>query len=303
MKIEIGAQKPENFRVDSRCGLHCTDCLWKESQGCGGCIETQGHPFHGACPIAACCQSREVTHCGECDSIPCNRLYTYSYLDPEHGDRPPGDRVSVCRHWAAQSGKRKWRNVLLTAAGFEDMAGRQKVNIVNRFLAMLHQPVAEARVLFIPTAAIDDAAKDMAEWCRRELIGVGIDTENITDYDLDGSLTEAAAMEFDVIYFTGGNTGHLLQRIKDTGFEAIIKKMVYANRDYVGVSAGSLIATPNIGNPLDERTAGLALVQAYLSVHQAPGTPPRTDLGLPHFSLSDNQALAVHWNGYELIEN
>lgn len=35
--------------VDSRCGLHCTGCGWKKSSGCGGCIETAGHPFHGAC--------------------------------------------------------------------------------------------------------------------------------------------------------------------------------------------------------------------------------------------------------------
>lgn len=25
--------------IDSRCGLHCTGCPWKESCGCGGCIE------------------------------------------------------------------------------------------------------------------------------------------------------------------------------------------------------------------------------------------------------------------------
>lgn len=290
-------------RVDSRCGLHCTACLWKESHGCGGCIETQGHPFYGACRIAACCQRREVTHCGECDIIPCNKLFAFSYLDPEHGDKPPGDRVSVCRHWAAQSGKHKWHNVLLTAAGFEDMGGRQKVNIVNRFHAMLPQSASDTKVLFIPSAAIDDAAKDMAERCRCELIRVGVNIENITDYNLDGSLTEQDAMTFDVIYFTGGNTSHLLQRIKETGFDAIIKRMVYANRVYVGVSAGSIIATPSIGIPLDEKTAGLALVQAYLSVHQPQGTPPRTDLGLPHLLLSNNQALAVHWNGYELIEN
>ena len=31
--------------IDSRCGLHCTGCEWKESQGCGGCIETNGNPL------------------------------------------------------------------------------------------------------------------------------------------------------------------------------------------------------------------------------------------------------------------
>ena len=68
--------------IDSRCGLHCTGCEWKESHGCGGCIETMGHPFHGECPIAICCQDKGLMHCGECKIIPCTKLYAYSYLDP-----------------------------------------------------------------------------------------------------------------------------------------------------------------------------------------------------------------------------
>ncbi len=91
--------------IDSRCGLHCTGCEWKESQGCGGCIETKGHPFHGECPIAICCQDKGHTHCGECSILPCDKLYEYSYLDPEHGDNPPGARVETCRKWAAENVK------------------------------------------------------------------------------------------------------------------------------------------------------------------------------------------------------
>lgn len=288
--------------IDTRCGLCCTGCAWKESHGCGGCIETQGHPFHGECAIALCCQDKGLTHCGECNIIPCDKLYAYSYLDPEHGDKPQGARVSVCRKWAAESGKQAWNRVLLTSAGFEDWDGRQKTHIVNRFLAMLDKPAYEARVLFIPTAAIDDEAREMAAWCRRELLGVGILEENITLYDIDGSLTEDEAMKFDVIYFTGGNTGHLHQRIRETGFDTIIKKLVYANKVYVGVSAGSIIATPNIGDAFDKETAGLALVHAYISVHQPEGTLAQSGLPLPHIPLTDNQALAVSWAGYEIIE-
>lgn len=289
--------------IDSRCGLNCTGCAWKESHGCGGCIETRGRPFHGECPIAICCQDKGFTHCGECGIIPCDKLYTYSYLDPEHGDKPQGARVEVCRKWAAESGKQAWSNVLLTSAGFEDMDGRQKRNIVNRFRDMLGMPVNKAKVLFIPTAAIDDEAKEMAEMCRCELIKAGIPAENIMDYNIDGSISEDEAMKFDAIYITGGNTGHLLRRIKETGFDAIIKKMVYANKVYVGVSAGSIIATPNIGGVLDKNTAGLALVHAYISVHQPEGKLQLADSHLPRISLTDNQALAVNWGGYEIVEN
>ena len=33
--------------VEPRCGLHCTECEYKGTCGCGGCIETNGHPFYG----------------------------------------------------------------------------------------------------------------------------------------------------------------------------------------------------------------------------------------------------------------
>lgn len=86
--------------IDSRCGLHCTGCEFKDSCGCGGCIETSGHPFHGECPVAVCCQNRGLTHCGECPDIPCELLMQYS-CDPEHGDNPCGARIEQCRRWAA----------------------------------------------------------------------------------------------------------------------------------------------------------------------------------------------------------
>jgi len=229
-------------------------------------------------------------------------LYAYSYLDPDHGDKPPGARVAVCRNWATQYGIYTWGNVFLTSAGFEDMEGRHKPHIVRRFLDNLNTPTNEAKVLFIPTAALSDEAKHMADLCKREILGVGINSDNITVYDLDGSMPEEKAMTFDVVYFTGGNTRHLLRRVKETGFDVIVKRMVYANKVYVGVSAGSIIATPNISDPFDEQTAGLSLVNVYLSVHQPEGTLPRSDLPLPHIPLTDNQALVVSWAGYEIIE-
>lgn len=287
--------------IDTCCGLCCASCSWKESAGCGGCIATKGHPFHGECPIAVCCLGKGHTHCGECEVIPCQNLFAYSYLDPVHGDKPPGNRIQVCRNWAAASGKHRWEKVLLTSAGWFGMNGEVRTNIQRRFQEMLGKPADEAKVLFIPTAAISEEAFEMVGKCRDELLRTGILPENITVYNIGDPITTAEAMTYDCIYFTGGSTGYLLRRIKETGFDRIIKAMVYANKVYVGVSAGSLIATPDIGG-LFEETSTLALVNAYISVHSPKGTTARTDLPLPHIPLSDDQALAVKWNGYEVIE-
>lgn len=289
--------------VDSRCGLHCSGCAWKVSHGCGGCIETMGHPFHGECAIAICCQNKGYTHCGECDCIPCDKLYAYSYLDPEHGDKPQGARVEVCRRWAAESGIKTWGNVLLTDSGwYRSFEGGINYHILRRFKEMLSKPVAAATVLFVTTAATTDEARPAAGKCFAELLSAGVCPNNIRIYDIDGSMTAEQAMAYDIIYFTGGDTGYLLRRMKETGFDEIVKKMVYSNKVYVGASAGSLIATPNIGDPFDRNSSGLALVNVYLSFHCPPNTKPREDLPLPHIPLSGGQALAVSWDGYEIIK-
>ena len=165
---------------------------------------------------------------------------------------------------------------------------------------MLGKPVDKARVLFIPTAALDEEAKAMAQWCYDELARLGVNRENVVSYDLDGRLSVEEALTYDVVYFTGGDTAHLLRRVKETRFDTIVKRMVYAGKVYVGVSAGSLIATPSIGDPYDKDKAGLCLVNAYLSVHCTTGTPSRADLPLPHFPLTDRQALVVGWTDFTL---
>ena len=91
-----------NEIIDTRCGLHCISCEYKETCGCGGCIETNGHPFHGECPVAVCCQSKGFVHCGECPDIPCELLTQYS-CDPEHGDTPRGARIEQCKKWKASN--------------------------------------------------------------------------------------------------------------------------------------------------------------------------------------------------------
>lgn len=91
--------------ADSRCGLCCTGCAYKESNGCKGCIETEGHPFHGRCPVAHCCQEKGIVHCGDCPVFPCELLRQYSE-DPVHGDTPPGARIIRCRQWHEQDAAR-----------------------------------------------------------------------------------------------------------------------------------------------------------------------------------------------------
>jgi len=203
-----------------------------------------------------------------------------------------------------------WFNVLLTDAGFyyDNEIDKPLTALILRFEKMLGKPFAEAKVLFIPTAAMQDKikAEEITVRLQSELVQMGLLPSNIILHDVDGTLTEQKAMDFDVIYFTGGNTPYLAKRVRETGFDKIVKKFVYANKVYIGMSAGSYLAMKNFNvDGLTENTpldfAGLGLINAYFTVHCEPGTLNRTDFPVPHISLNSNQAIAVWHDGYEVI--
>lgn len=82
--------------TESRCGILCSECQYKEETGCQGCIRIK-KPFWGErCPVKACCEERKLLHCGMCGEFPCELLNRYAY-DDEQGDN--GKRIDQCRCW------------------------------------------------------------------------------------------------------------------------------------------------------------------------------------------------------------
>lgn len=51
----------------------------------------------------------------------------------------------------------------------------------------------------------------------------------------------------DMIYVTGGNSFFLLQELKRTGADRIIREAVNSGKLYIGESAGAVVTAPNIG--------------------------------------------------------
>lgn len=82
---------------DSRCGILCSECGFKEQMSCKGCI-TIDKPFWGeSCPVKACCEGREKDHCGQCSEFPCAMLNQMAY-DENQGDC--GKRIEQCKKWS-----------------------------------------------------------------------------------------------------------------------------------------------------------------------------------------------------------
>lgn len=84
--------------MESRCGILCGSCEFRESMGCKGCVNID-KPFWGeSCPVKSCCEQRAHGHCGQCSEFPCELAERFAY-DPQQGDH--GQRLEQCRKWRA----------------------------------------------------------------------------------------------------------------------------------------------------------------------------------------------------------
>ncbi|MBR4068106.1 MAG: Type 1 glutamine amidotransferase-like domain-containing protein [Clostridia bacterium] len=144
--------------------------------------------------------------------------------------------------------------VMLTSCGIETETIRQA------FLHMLAKSPAEARALFIPTAANDADAIAVLPECMNDLIKCGIPKEQIQVFDLHRNMHISELHTFDVVYLCGGSTAYLLERINGSGFREALLAYIAGNGLVIGVSAGSVVFANNLpGN--------LGLLDAKLLVH------------------------------------
>lgn len=146
--------------------------------------------------------------------------------------------------------------LMLTSCGIETQA------IQERFLQWLDKAPADAKALFIPTAAINADAIIVLPACMDDLLKCGISDENITVFDLHRNMPIEELQAFDVVYLCGGITAYLLERINQTGFRDSLLSYIQNDGLVMGVSAGSIIFASNLpGN--------LGLVDVNMKVHSA----------------------------------
>ena len=82
--------------IESRCGLRCSDCSFREAMGCKGCVHMEKPFWAESCPVKSCCEQKGLQHCGECDDFVCPLLHTFAY-DMEQSDN--GARIEQCKKW------------------------------------------------------------------------------------------------------------------------------------------------------------------------------------------------------------
>ena len=114
------------------------------------------------------------------------------------------------------------------------------------FLDLLDRDPSGMVVAFIPTAAYPELNKSYVKLATDQIESLGMKVKTV---DLVGENKDSLYQKLedaDIIWVNGGNTFYLLDQIKKSGFDTIIRKLLDEGKIYFGVSAGSYVACPTI---------------------------------------------------------
>ena len=143
--------------------------------------------------------------------------------------------------------------------------------------ALLKDHIAGKRVAFIPTASIHEgytgyvgSARTVFKKLGAELTEIEISTANASDIT---QVFDAA----DIIYFTGGNSFFLIDQLRKTGTDTLLKQQLEKGKLFIGESAGAIVCAPELSyiekmDPIPEDYsqsdyAGLGLINFYVLPH------------------------------------
>lgn len=133
-------------------------------------------------------------------------------------------------------------------------------------------------VTYIPTASRVERLGFLARMSRWVLRGMGLRVDTV-DVSTEPYETMQRAFERnDLVFVVGGNTFYLLQELRKSGTDELLREAVRAGKLYIGESAGAIVAAPDIAYsramdrpdraPDLHDTAGLGLVDFYPVPHE-----------------------------------
>ena len=106
---------------------------------------------------------------------------------------------------------------------------------------------AETRLAFIMTAAeAEPGDKAWLNTDREALTNLGF---SVFDYSITGKnegQLRTDLLPADALFVSGGNTFYLLEKIQQSGFKKVVHDFIKQGKPYIGSSAGSVVAGPDI---------------------------------------------------------
>ncbi len=147
-------------------------------------------------------------------------------------------------------------------------------NVADELPKLLTEIPENVTVAFIASAADVYENKWFVDADRNTLIVQGFKIKEIS-LSSNAEALEKEIIGCSVLFVAGGNTFYLLQQVRESGFDKVIKKLVDTSVVYVGSSAGSLLVTPTI-----------AIAGVEPGDENIPGLTDLTALGLVDFEIS-----------------
>ena len=184
---------------------------------------------------------------------------------------------------------------------------------------LIKEEIENKKVVFIPTASINEGYTGYVGSARKLFKKMGA---NLTEIDIskeDFKTIEAVFEETDIIYFTGGNSFFLIDQLRKTGVDKLLKKELKKGKLMIGESAGSVICAPSISyiEIMDEKQEdysqiddnGLNLIDFYVLPHYLTSPFKKiTATILKKFSdlkicpINNHQAIMVNGKESKIIE-
>lgn len=101
-------------------------------------------------------------------------------------------------------------------------------------------------ITFIPTASVKEEYTGYVDNDRKAFEELGVIIDELDISNTSKNKIEETIQKNDFIYISGGNTFYLLQELKVSGSDEIIRNEIKKGKPYVGASAGSIILSKSI---------------------------------------------------------
>jgi len=198
--------------------------------------------------------------------------------------------------------------LLLTSTGLEYPI------IKKEFLKLIGKITNKTKIVIICLPRTEEE-KSYVDASKKEILELGIIKKNLKILDLNKRVKYDELKGFNAMYFCGGNTFYILKKVKEAGFDDVIKKFIEDGKVYIGISAGSIIIGPNIeiagiGDKNDVNLKdlnGLKIIDKAISPHFCDKEREEVEkfkkkVDYPIITLTDKQALLIEGDKERIIE-
>ena len=184
--------------------------------------------------------------------------------------------------------------------------------------SLIKEEIDNKKVAFIPTASLREGYTGYVGSARKLFKKLGA---IVTEIDISTeaySTIQSVFEEADVIYFTGGNSFFLMDQLRKTETDELLKKELANGKLMIGESAGAIICAPTIQyiEQMDEKpedysqedNEGLDLIDFYVLPHYLTAPFKKiTERIMAEFSdlnicaINNHQAIIVNDEGSKVI--